>query len=111
MKHLTETTLDRSRTSAAELCGPEVRERDGLQEISRSIEAERLNHALEAKSVPEKKINQSYGITSSASLNIRTPGLVDILEFCEDLTSLEALSVDATFETDYMHSASYPTGL
>ena len=80
--------------SSLEQYEAEYRERNGLQEISRIVNAERFNRTLEAKLIPEQMVQQLYGSTPPASLNVRAPGILDSLEFHKDPEPLDTISAD-----------------
>ncbi|RDL32026.1 Reducing type I polyketide synthase [Venustampulla echinocandica] len=72
---------------------PEYVETSGLLQINRVAETPKLNHHIFESTTYTNGI-QEYGQGPPLKLNVRTPGLLDSLEFLEDDTPREPLGSD-----------------
>ena len=80
--------------SAVDQIEPEYRQQRGMLEISRVIPSDSLNRMLTSKTARQKRDIQRFGNQKPLSLHVAAPGLLDSLEFHEDLETSQPLSDD-----------------
>lgn len=71
---------------------PEYREKDGILEISRIIEASYLNKGVQVKTSSNQVRMEEFGSMPALALQIGSPGLLDSLYFSEDGATIEPLA-------------------
>lgn len=73
---------------------PEFAERDGCLCVSRVIGAKDLNETIRTGSAPQQRSLRSLKSTPPLTLSIATPGMLDSLEFHEDMEPSTPLAFD-----------------
>ena len=86
--------LKRTISSPLEQYESEYIERNGRMEIGRVIEADYLNHSILTKISPQQRGVREFASGPPLSLRVKTPGLLDSLEFIEDTDVLDDLRAD-----------------
>lgn len=72
----------------------EFMEKDGILHISRAVEALYLDHHVFSQTSPRQPQFRPFGEGPPLTLAIRSPGLLDTLQFLEDLRVTEPLEPD-----------------
>jgi NADPH:quinone reductase-like Zn-dependent oxidoreductase/SAM-dependent methyltransferase len=97
LEHCTESVVKVFRATVASLeCGafePEWIEMNGLLQINRLFESQKLNDYIFARTAYPRRM-QEFGAGPPLKLNIKTPGLLDSLEFIEDEIPSTSLNPD-----------------
>ena len=70
----------------------EYREKDGMLEIGRVLEASNLNQEINVKNSSHQHNTEEFGRGPPLALQIASPGLLNSLQFVEDFTSAKPLA-------------------
>ena len=93
-QHTIRVLLDRLH-SPPEQCETEYEVRRGKLCISRVVEANHLNDCVHSKLAPQRHTKEAFGNADRAlALNIRSPGLLDTMEYVEDTGFEKPLAPD-----------------
>ena len=88
--------LDRLRNNSPENSETEYEVRDGLLSINRVVEADYLNDYLHSKLTSQRRNEEVFGKEERAlALSVRSPGLLDTMEYVEDFGFQQPLAPDA----------------